>query len=178
MPGAAHIILLGLRASGKTTLGPPLAARLGCPFTDLDDRTLALLHCATASEAFRTHGEPAFRAAEVRALRETLSHPRQVIALGGGTPTAPGAADLLRDAARAGAVLIYLHAPPAALRDRLRGTDMANRPGLLGTDPLAEIEALYAARDPLYRALATHTLDVGAQSQHEALSRLVTFAKR
>ena len=166
-------MLLGLRGAGKSTLGPMIGARAGLPFVDLDDRTRESLGHATVADAWRTLGEPAFRDAEVRALRAALNDPVCVLALGGGTPTAPGAADVLRTAARARRITImYLHAPPDALRARLREGD-ANRPSLTGQGVLDEINAVYRARDPLYRSLATHIVDattpIGAQL--EAVNR-------
>lgn len=150
---------MGLRASGKTTLGPKLAARAGTPFADLDDRTLELLGHPTIADAWRALGEPGFRDAEARALRAALTEPRSVLALGGGTPTAPGAADLLRTNTHAGTItLVYLHAPPDVLRARLREGD-ASRPSLTGGNMLDEIDAVYRARDPLYRELAGLVVD-------------------
>ena len=38
-----HILLIGLRGSGKTTLGRLLAQRRGLPFIDLDEVTPQIL---------------------------------------------------------------------------------------------------------------------------------------
>jgi len=151
------VALMGLRASGKTTLGRALAERLERPFIDLDDRTLALLGDETIADAFRRAGEPAFRRAEAEALAAALTEAPCVLALGGGTPTAPGAESALRDAqARRDLLLCYLACHPATLRARLEaaGGAGANRPSLTGDDPLDEIERVHTARDGAYRALA------------------------
>lgn len=177
MPDASpNLVLMGLRGSGKSTLGGLLGVRLGRGVVDLDERTLARLGCATASDAFATLGEAAFRRAETESLRDVLRTPAQIVALGGGTPTSPGAAALLRGERDGGRALnVYLHASPDELRRRLAGTDMANRPGLLGGDPLAEIDAVYAARDPLYRSLASAVVEVGGLDSEvvaDAMERL------
>src|SRR5215831_318416 len=104
------IVLIGLRGSGKTTIGRALGAALALPFVDLDELTAKAMGARTVGEAFRSGGQAAFRAAEARALREALLKRDQVLALGGGTPTAPGAADAMCAAQRGGARLIYLRA--------------------------------------------------------------------
>jgi shikimate kinase len=167
-------VLLGLRGAGKSTLGPMIASRAGVPVVDLDDRTREALGHATVADAWREAGEPAFRDAEARSLRAALAGPRCVLALGGGTPTAPGAADALRTAAGARRItLTYLHALPDALRARLREGD-ANRPSLTGAGMLDEIDAVYRARDPLYRELATHIVDatMPVSAQIDAILRV------
>lgn len=174
--GPPIVVLMGLRASGKTTLGRALAACLGREFVDLDDRTLARLGDATITDAFRRAGEPAFRAAEADALRAALDERAIVLALGGGTPTAPGAETALRGAQAGGlAWICYLRCEPDALRRRLRDAGGAGtgRPSLTGADPLDEIERVYDARDPLYRALADVVVegDASPEAVIEALAR-------
>ncbi|HYF15915.1 MAG TPA: shikimate kinase [Phycisphaerales bacterium] len=173
------ILLLALRAGGKTTLGARLAAKLALPFIDLDDRTAAILGAATAGDALRTRGEPAFRAAESQALELVLAGPTAVVAFGGGTPTAPGAAELI-DAAREHGLArtIYLRATPATLQARLRTSNAAaGRPALLGTDPVAEVPSIFAARDPLYRGLADVVIDTDGLDAHTVLARLMDAAR-
>jgi len=151
---ARHLILIGLRASGKSTVGRRLAAEFGAPFVDLDDRTAALLDAATVGEAFRSSGEPRFREAESEALRAALLEPPQVIALGGGTPTAPGAAAMLSAARGANAaVIVFLDPALDTLAERL-AHDAGDRPSLTGLGLVAEVEKVAEMRRPLYAALA------------------------
>lgn len=168
-----NLALMGLRGSGKTTVGRLVASRLKWAFVDLDDQTPSVLdpHGAlTVREAWQRHGEAAFRKAESIALDRVVSVSKQIIALGGGTPTVPGAAERLREHTRVGDLkLVYLHASPQQLRDRLERTDLATRPSLTGSGVLTEIPAVYAARDPLYRSLATHIIEVGGATA-EAIS--------
>ena len=160
---ARTIALIGLRGSGKTTVGRRLASRLALPFIDLDTRTPGFAGEASVAEVFAKQGEAAFRRAETRALDAALREPASVLALGGGTPTAPGAAEALRRARDAGTVIIvYLRADGAALRSRLANASHEHRPSLTGKGTLDEIEHLLAARDPLYLSLATHVVEVAA----------------
>ncbi|USN99259.1 MAG: AAA family ATPase [Phycisphaeraceae bacterium] len=161
------IMLMGLRGSGKSTVGRLLAARLGLGFADLDDLTAAGLEKPNAGAAIRAHGFEAFRKAEAAALGRVLSREGLVLALGGGTPTAPGAADLLRDRVRSGAELVYLHASPDELRRRLESTDTASRPSLTGAGTLDEIARVYLERDPAYRALCTRVVETEGREASE-----------
>ncbi|MFZ9882127.1 MAG: shikimate kinase [Phycisphaerales bacterium] len=149
-----HLLIIGLRASGKSTVAAHTARLLGCTHSDLDDRTAALLGCRAAGEAFRTHGEAAFRKAEREALATALSDTARVIALGGGTPTAPGARDLIDAARRAGdALVVFIDPPVDAMAARL-ARDEGDRPSLTGRGVVAEIEEVAAARRPLYAEIA------------------------
>ena len=154
-------VLIGLRGSGKTTLGRLLAARARVPFIDLDDRTIAGSGHASVSAMFRAAGEPAFRAAEARALAAVLADPAcagAIIALGGGTPTAPGARELLERARSERRIrVVLLEAAPAVLGARL-AVAPGDRPLLLGTNFTEEAALLAERRMPAYRALADATV--------------------
>jgi shikimate kinase len=178
---ATVIVLMGLRGSGKSTLGRALAERLGRRFVDLDDRTAAALGCATPGEALRTHGEPAFRGAEAEALCGALGEAGIVLALGGGTPTAPGAADLLRERSADGrAAVLYLRASAAALAERLAVAEQRGgpeRPPLVGDDPIGEIGLLLERRDGLYRELAGSVLHLDGVGEAGALAMVVAWGR-
>lgn len=176
-----NLLLIGLRGSGKSTLGRALALRQSRGFIDLDDVTPGVAGCASVAELWRQRGEAGFREAELRALTQTLASRRgDVIALGGGAPTAPGAADLLRREVAAGrARIVYLRCSAEELAARLRalsGGPGADRPSLTGADPIDEIPAVLAQRDDLYRSLATRTLE-SAHSLAEALAALEDWTR-
>ena len=171
---------MGLRGSGKSTLGRAVAARAGLEFVDMDAVTTGLLGEDTLPELWAKLGEPAFRAAEAEALGEqlaVLSRAKRVLALGGGTPTAPGAERMLNDAVGERRIeLVYLRGEPELLRGRLASTDTAERPTLTGAGTLAEIERVFAARDGLYRRLASLVIplaDRGVEELTEELCSLV-----
>lgn len=159
-PRQPNILLIGLRASGKSTVGRLLASRLGRAFIDLDDLTASELGAVGAGQALAAAGEKRFRQAEAVALSRVLSASGQVIALGGGTPMFEPARGLIAAACREDrAVSIYLRAPAATLRARL-ASDSTLRPALLGTSAIDEVDALFAQRDPVYRDLAHHVVGV------------------
>ena len=169
------VILIGLRGSGKSTLGRALASEGPRTFTDLDELTPRMLGRATVAEAWEKDGEEAFRAGECRALAKALATRGQVLALGGGTAAFPAARELLIAQQReARAIIVYLRADAAALRERLSRADNANRPSLTGAGVLDEIETLLARRDPIYLALADEVVEVGGLSESEALVMLRT----
>ena len=72
------VALVGLRGSGKTTLGRALAARLGWAFADGDD--LLAAHTGRDAAKFLTEaGEPAFRAAERAVLLPFVAGAAQTV---------------------------------------------------------------------------------------------------
>lgn len=167
------LVLMGLRGSGKSTVGRHIAAWGGRTFIDLDSRTAEVLGGSSVREVWDRHGEAAFRRAEAEALAAALQTSGAIIALGGGTPTAPGAAELLRRERDAGrADVIYLDATAATLRERIRLADNGNRPSLTGADPLEEVEGVLASRDGLYRSLASRIVRTDGRTPEEVAAEI------
>lgn len=77
------LILIGLPASGKTTVGRQLARRLDMPFFDCDEAIEAAAGCSV-SDIFARHGEAYFRELEHRTLETLCRKEGCVIATGGG----------------------------------------------------------------------------------------------
>jgi shikimate kinase len=146
-----NIILVGYRGSGKTTVGRLLAERLGRPFADADDLIEAGAGMSIA-DIFVAEGEVGFRDREAAALADLCARTGWVIATGGGA--------VLRDANRrllkSSGFVVWLTASPDTLWARLQTdpTTAARRPNLTAAGGRAEVEALAAARAPIYREVA------------------------
>ena len=136
------VILVGFMASGKTTVGPVLAARLGVPFVDLD-RLIEVRRGVTIAEIIAREGEEAFRQLETATLREALSGPPGVIAPGGGAITRAANRKLMAE----GGTTVWLDAPFELCWERI-GRDEVVRP--LASDE-ASARGRYAERQPLYQ---------------------------
>lgn len=170
-----NVLLIGLRGSGKSSVAQLVAKSTSLLALDLDDLVAAALDCDTPAAALTTHGQPAFRAAEVAVLADRLTQDNQVIAAGGGTPTAPGAAQLIAASSIASDLRVfYLRATPTVLHERLKLTDLSTRPSLTGLGVLEEIETLFRHRDPLYSTLADEIVSVETRTIEQTAAHIVT----
>lgn len=174
-----NLLLIGLRGSGKSTIARLVASRLGRSFIELDDRTAATLGEAHAGDALRSHGQRSFREAEAAALAIALASSDAVVALGGGTPTAPGAAAMIQRARDEGlARVVYLVGTPSELALRLSHGDPRERPSLTGKGAIEEIDEIHRARDPLYRSLADRVVETGSGAPADHVEAVVDAANQ
>jgi shikimate kinase len=111
-----RILLSGFMGAGKTTVGQLLADRIGVPFRDLDAMVEARAG-RSVRELFAAAGESEFRRLEREALVTACELDPAVIALGGGTLSAPGGAEL----ARRSGLVVWLHPPFATIARRIGG---------------------------------------------------------
>ena len=151
--GLRRLVLTGFMGSGKTTVGRTLAAELGWRFADLDEAVEALLG-VSVPRILAEQGEAAFRAGEVKAMRELVASSRIVIALGGGAPETPDLRNLLAGASET--AVVYLEAPFGPLFARCvhqaRDPGAVERP-FLGSEEQARDR--FDRRRELYEAIAT-----------------------
>lgn len=146
-----RVVLLGLMGSGKTTIGEPLARRLGWSYRDNDHELLARFG-ASAAVLSQTHGLSALHAAEAAVLLDLLrEHECSVITAA--ASTAESAA--CRRALAENAFVVWLHAEPETLA--ARATSGADRPW--EDDIGAQLRAQAARRHPLLEGLADLTVD-------------------
>ncbi len=150
------LVLIGYRATGKTSLARLLAAELGWDWIDADVEVERRAGKSIA-RIFAEDGEPAFRDLEARVTAELLGRDRLVIASGGGAPLRPET----RQAMRATGRVVWLRATPETIHRRMTGdeTTAARRPNLTPQGGLEEIEQLLAGREPVYRETATVEVD-------------------
>lgn len=139
-----RIVLTGFMGSGKTTVGPLVAARLGWRFVDVDDVIEAEAGLRIA-EIFARHDEAAFRRQEHEAICRLASGDDIVLALGGGAIETAATRNLLLNTP--GTLLIHLQVRLETTLARCGGTE-DTRPVLADR---ANLTARYERRLPLYR---------------------------
>jgi shikimate kinase len=161
-----RLLLVGMMGVGKTTIGQLLAQRLGWAYLD-SDAQVAQTTGRTIPEIFSEDGEAAFRAEETKALTVAVSGPDPtVVSVAGGAVLSEDNRALL---ARSGTV-VWLRARPETLAKRVG--DGAGRP-LLGSDPGSALAALYAVREPLYKTVASVTVDVDELPPETVVERVL-----
>ncbi len=165
LPGSERLLLVGMMAVGKTTVGQLCAKRLGWPFLDSDAQLLVNTG-RRAQEIFDTDGDDALRVEESRVLAAAIAQPTPVvIAVAGGAVLS----ESNRAAITHAGVVVWLRASVATLGERVeRGGD---RPRL-GANPLQALRDLYRVRHPLYAAVAGFVIDVDDLPPEEVVARI------
>jgi XRE family aerobic/anaerobic benzoate catabolism transcriptional regulator len=141
----ARIALIGLRGAGKSTLGELLAQRLSCSFIELDKEIEAAAK-APLSAIFDLYGQPGFRRLERQCLDRIIkSHPRVVIATGGGIVSDPGTFEHLL----LNCHTVWLKASPAEHMQRVVAQgDM--RPMTDNRQSMSDLRRILKTREALY----------------------------
>jgi shikimate kinase len=164
-----RIVLTGFMGSGKSTVGPLLAARLGWRFVDVDD-VIEAEAGTKITELFARHGEAAFREREREAIAKLAEAEELVLALGGGAIETEATRTVLLGGE--GTLLVHLEVELETTLKRCAGTE--------GTRPIladrANLAARYERRLPLYR-LAHVSIGVDGLTPGEAVEEVLHAAR-
>jgi shikimate kinase len=164
------VTLIGYRGTGKTTIAPLLARRIGVDWIDADAEIERRAQ-RTIRRIFEEQGEPAFRKLESQLMAELLARQGLVIAAGGGAILDPETGKRMCAAGPA----VWLRARIETI-ERQIAADPATadrRPPLTAVGGSKEIEEVLAVREPLYRRYATITVDVDGRAADEIVETIV-----
>jgi len=169
-PPSGHLVLVGMMASGKTTVGRAVAERTGRRFVDSDEQVEA--HAGrTVRAIFAEQGEAAFRTLETEALRAALADPRPaVVAAAGGVVLSQANRELLQGC---GHPVVWLRAGAGVLAARVRRSGQDHRP-LLADDPDGTLRRLADDRAELYAEVATRIVDVDDRPVADIVEEVLT----
>jgi len=154
-----HIILIGFKHVGKSTIGKSLSIELLLPFIDLDREIEARhkeQHGAHIScrELFRQIGSDAFRALEHEVLSDVLARQESsIVSLGGGTPITMLNQELLK-----GRTILHITSQKESVYERIM---LSGKPAFLSPDEntYESFARVWNERMPIYQSLATHTIE-------------------
>jgi shikimate kinase len=155
------VALIGLRGSGKSTVGQALADLLGGQCIDTDDLVVQVAGKSIAA-IFEEEGEDGFRRREREAVRQVLADPPAVISLGGGVVLDQENVQALRKVAK----LVWLTARADVLKRRIAAdaTSGESRPDLTDRGGPDEIEVLWRERSVFYERAADLIVDTSVET--------------
>ena len=165
-----NLVLLGMMAVGKTTLGKIVAKKAGLKFIDTDANIEE--NCLMKiSEIFKRKGEKFFRLEENKEVLKSLKKSNSVIALGGGAFMDK----TIRDSILKNAVSIWLDADLKDLNKRIKWSN--KRPLLNEENNQKKINKLYDERKNIYK-LANHKINCDNQSKESIAKKIITFYEK
>jgi len=171
-----HLVLVGMRAAGKTTMGMKAAEALGRQFVDLDHVLEKEVFGSTINAFVDENGWEKFRAAEAQLLADVVNEGKYlkdaspcVIATGGGIIETKAARDILTEYCP----VVWVERHIEDIMTTLEGVG-SYRPGL-GTPP----REIYERRRPLYDECSDYvfTIRQGDENWPELERRFVELCR-
>lgn len=156
--GHTRIALIGMPASGKSTVGLALSKLTGLPFVDLDELIEKEAEMSIA-EIFTTKGEAGFRQIEAKLLAELSFHTFLVLATGGGTVESEANRVILKN----NFYCVWLNAEMDELYNR---SESIERPLLKG-DRKARLKELAERRYHLYKECSSFITNIKNKNPEE-----------
>ena len=165
-----NLILIGYRATGKTTVAQVLSRRLGWNWMDADVE-IERRAGKSIAEIFAEDGEPVFRDIEAQVIVDLCKGEQLVLAAGGGAPLRPES----RQAMRAAGQVVWLKAEPETILTRMSGdtTTAGRRPDLTNRGGLAEIVDLLGKRTAIYRESAHLEVDTEGKTPEQIAGEIL-----
>lgn len=158
------LVLVGPPGSGKSTVGARCAELLGVGFLDFDDE-MSRVHGLPAGELVVQFGRERFAELEHELLAEILPGAPGVLALGGGTPTAPGVPELLR-----GRHVVFLDVD---LTQLLKREGLVTLHPWLLPNPRAHLRDLLDRRRPVYESVADATVSTSERDPEDVVREVL-----
>lgn len=158
-----NIVLIGMPASGKSTVGIHLAEKLNINFIDTDD-LIEKCEGMKLQEIIDERGNDYFWNVEERILCNMKCNDT-VIATGGSAILFPKAIEHLKTIGR----IVYLEQSIDLLKMRLSNLDSRG----VTLDEGESIESLYNYRVPLYRKYSQTTVKVADKSVEDVVDEII-----
>jgi XRE family transcriptional regulator, aerobic/anaerobic benzoate catabolism transcriptional regulator len=168
---ARRIALIGLRGSGKSTLGQLLADKLSNTFIELASEIESDAGLS-ANEIFSLSGQTGYRRHERRVLEKVLQDNASiVIATGGGLVVEAATYELLLGSC----YTIWLQASPAEHMSRVLAQG-DYRPMADNKEAMADLETILEGRDALYRK-ADAIVDTSGRNVEDCVEELASLCQ-
>lgn len=169
------LILIGYRATGKSSVSALLGKRLNWPVVDTD-AVVEQRAGKTIAAIFEQEGEVAFREQEAQVIADTVALPESlVISTGGGAILRSESRQRLRNAGK----IVWLTASSETIYHRMYGdaTNQDRRPPLTDLSPLLEIESVLEKRKTFYQETAHLVIDTDHKPIDQIVDEILGYIK-
>jgi len=145
-----NIVLIGMRGSGKSSIGKALAKKRGRPFFDTD-AIIEQISGKTISEIVEKNGWETFRNLETKVCQKVGERKGIVIAVGGGAILREENVSTLKK----NGIFLFLNVPITVLVHRIQHSKRnEHRPSLTGKAISEELQDIWEARKDHYHKYA------------------------
>lgn len=170
-----HVVLIGYRCAGKTTVGKILAEKLEMRFFDTDKLVEAKAK-KPVIRIFQEDGEGEFRRYESEVIEEICGGDGKVISVGGGGVVRQKNVMHIQKCGR----IFHLKVTPETVRARFEKDPAAaaSRPSITRDDVIEEARDMMARREPFYREAAEFTIDANSKTPEEIAEEIVGLLKK
>ena len=165
-----NLVLLGMMAVGKTTLGKIVAKKQKLKFIDID-ASIEKKNSMTIKEIFQNKGEKFFRMEEEKEVLKSLEKNNCIIALGGGAFMNK----TVRENILKNAISIWLNVDIKTLNQRVKWNQ--KRPLLKEENNQKKITELYAERKNIYK-LANHKIACDNLSKKNIAEKIIALYEK
>ena len=165
-----NLVLLGMMAVGKTTLGKIVAKKQELKFIDID-ASIEKKNSMTIKEIFQKKGEKFFRMEEEKEVLKSLEKNNCIIALGGGAFMNK----TVRENILKNAISIWLNVDIKTLNQRVKWNQ--KRPLLKEENNQKKITELYAERKNIYK-LANHQIACDKLSKKNIAEKIIALYEK
>ena len=165
-----NLVLLGMMAVGKTSVGKIVAKKQELKFIDID-ASIEKKNSMSINEIFKKKGEKFFRMEEEKEVLKSLEKNNCVIALGGGAFMNK----TLRENILKNAISIWLNVDIKILNKRIKWNH--RRPLLKGEDNQKKLMKLYAERKDIYK-LANHKIACDKLSKKNIAEKIIALYEK
>ena len=165
-----NLVLLGMMAAGKTTLGKIVAKKQKLKFIDID-ASIEKKNSMTIKEIFKKKGEKFFRMEEEKETLKSLKKNNCIIALGGGAfmnKTIRG--NILKNA-----ISIWLNVDIKTLNKRVKWNQ--KRPLVKEEIGQKKLTKLYTERKDIYK-LANYKIVCDGLSKENIAKKIITLYEK
>ena len=165
-----NLVLLGMMAVGKTTLGKIVAKKQELEFIDID-KSIEKKNLMPIKEIFKKKGEKFFRAEEEEEVLKSLKKNNCVIALGGGAFINK----TVREHVLKSSISIWLDVDIETLNNRIKQN--YKRPLLRKENNQVKLKELYIQRKKIYE-LSNHKIECGKLSKENIANKIIALYEK